>query len=334
MADHIRSELVLDALQMALWNRRPAPGAIHHSDHGSTYTGWAFGHRLRESALLGSIGPIGDCFDHSVAERFFATLQTELLDRSSWPTGEGLTRSVAALRARWRGNPALVGRAGGGHAAFGERIDACTLKRQGRVALRRLPPMGTLPPSDQLATHELGRILRESRANAGMSLSALAAASGVSAGLLSQIERGNGNPSYNTLIKLAHALGVRVGDFFGGQDPEPKLAGLVRKDSRRRLLLSEHEMVYELITPSMNGRLGMIRAQVASGWSNAAVPFLHEGEECVLVVDGSLVVVVGGERYDLSEGDSLTYDASVPHWYANESDRTAAFVGAMTPPSY
>ena len=194
--------------------------------------------------------------------------------------------------------------------------------------------MGTLPPSDQLATHELGRILRESRANAGMSLSALAAASGVSAGLLSQIERGNGNPSYNTLIKLAHALGVRVGDFFGGQDPEPKLAGLVRKDSRRRLLLSEHEMVYELITPSMNGRLGMIRAQVASGWSNAAVPFLHEGEECVLVVDGSLVVVVGGERYDLSEGDSLTYDASVPHWYANESDRTAAFVGAMTPPSY
>lgn len=192
----------------------------------------------------------------------------------------------------------------------------------------------TAPQSDQLAMHQLGRIVREFRAHAGLSLNALAAASEVSAGLLSQIERGQGNPSYNTLIKLAHALGVRVGDFFGGQDPEPKLAELVKADSRRRLLLSEREMVYELITPSMNGRLGMIRAQVAAGWSNESVPFLHEGEECVLVVDGSLVVVVGGERYELDEGDALTYDASVPHWYANEGDRPAVFVGAMTPPSY
>ncbi len=97
MADHIRSELVVDALQMAIWNRRPAPGAIHHSDHGSTYTSWAFGHRLREAGLLASMGSIGDCFDNSVAESFFATLQTELLDRSSWPTREGLAQAVFAF---------------------------------------------------------------------------------------------------------------------------------------------------------------------------------------------------------------------------------------------
>jgi len=97
MADHIRSELVVDALQMAVWNRRPAPGAIHHSDHGSTYTSWAFGHRLREAGLLGSMGSIGDCFDNSVAESFFATLQTELLDRSTWPTREGLAQAVFAF---------------------------------------------------------------------------------------------------------------------------------------------------------------------------------------------------------------------------------------------
>jgi putative transposase len=97
IADHIRSELVVDALQMAIWNRRPAPGAIHHSDHGSTYTSWAFGHRLREAGLLGSMGSIGDCFDNSVAESFFATLQTELLDRSSWPTREGLANAIFAF---------------------------------------------------------------------------------------------------------------------------------------------------------------------------------------------------------------------------------------------
>ena len=94
MADHIRSELVVDALQMAIWNRRPAPGAIHHSDHGSTYTSWAFGHRLREAGLLASMGSIGDCFDNSVAESFFGTLQLELLDEHRWTTREHLALAI------------------------------------------------------------------------------------------------------------------------------------------------------------------------------------------------------------------------------------------------
>ncbi len=97
MADHIRSELVVDALQMAIWNRRPPAGTVHHSDHGSVYTSWAFGHRLRDAGLLGSMGTIGDCFDNSVAESFFATLQTELLDRSTWPTRESLATAVFAF---------------------------------------------------------------------------------------------------------------------------------------------------------------------------------------------------------------------------------------------
>jgi putative transposase len=97
MADHLRAELVVDALQMAVWNRRPTPGTIHHSDHGSQYTSWAFGHRLREAGLLGSMGSIGDCFDNSVAESFFATLQTELLDRSTWATREQLANAAFAF---------------------------------------------------------------------------------------------------------------------------------------------------------------------------------------------------------------------------------------------
>jgi putative transposase len=86
-----------DPLRRAIWNRWPAPGAIHHSDQGSTYTSWAFGQRPREAGLLGSMGSIGDCFDNSVAENFLATLQTELPDRSSWPTREGLSQAVLAF---------------------------------------------------------------------------------------------------------------------------------------------------------------------------------------------------------------------------------------------
>ena len=90
MADHLRSELVVDALQMALWQRRPAPGAIHHSDHGAQYTSWAFGHRLREAGLLGSMGRIGCGLDNAVAESFFGSMQIELLDRQAWRTQDQL----------------------------------------------------------------------------------------------------------------------------------------------------------------------------------------------------------------------------------------------------
>ncbi len=75
IADHIRSELVDDAVQMAVWRRHPPQGTtVAHSDHGSQYTSWAFGRRLRSAGLLGSMGSIGDCFDNSVAESFFGTM--------------------------------------------------------------------------------------------------------------------------------------------------------------------------------------------------------------------------------------------------------------------
>ena len=95
IADHIRSELVVDALQMAIWRRRPAPGAtVAHSDHGSTYTSWAFGRRLRGAGLLGSMGSVGDCFDNSVAESFFGTLQLELLDEHCWQSRQHLALAI------------------------------------------------------------------------------------------------------------------------------------------------------------------------------------------------------------------------------------------------
>jgi len=95
IADHMRSELVVDAVQMAIWRRRPPQGqVIAHSDHGSNYTSWAFGRRLRSAGLLGSMGSIGDCFDNSVAESFFGTLQLELLDEHHWSTRQQLALAI------------------------------------------------------------------------------------------------------------------------------------------------------------------------------------------------------------------------------------------------
>jgi putative transposase len=85
MADHLRTDLVLDALNMAVWNRRPEPGLVHHSDRGCQYTSLAFGRRCREAGILPSMGSRGDAYDNALAESFFATLETELLTRQSFP---------------------------------------------------------------------------------------------------------------------------------------------------------------------------------------------------------------------------------------------------------
>ncbi len=80
MANHLRTRLVLDALDMALWQRRP-DGVIHHSDQRSQYTSIAFGKRCRDAGVRPSTGSVGDCYDNAMCESLFATLECELLDR-------------------------------------------------------------------------------------------------------------------------------------------------------------------------------------------------------------------------------------------------------------
>jgi putative transposase len=94
MADHMRSELVVDALRMAVNRRRPAAGLIHHSDQGSQYVSLAFGQAAGDAGIARSMGSKGDCFDNAVAESFFATLKKELVHRSTWPTRRELTAEV------------------------------------------------------------------------------------------------------------------------------------------------------------------------------------------------------------------------------------------------
>jgi len=78
------ADLVTRALDMALAVRRPADGLIHHSDHGTQYTSIAFGARMREAGIAASMGSVGDSYDNAMAESFFASLETELIDRTLW----------------------------------------------------------------------------------------------------------------------------------------------------------------------------------------------------------------------------------------------------------
>jgi putative transposase len=94
MAEHMRADLVVDALQMALARRQPDPGLVHHSDQGSQYVSLAFGQRARDAGVAVSMGSRGDCFDNAVAESFFATLKKELVRRRTWPNRRELQSAV------------------------------------------------------------------------------------------------------------------------------------------------------------------------------------------------------------------------------------------------
>ncbi len=101
IADHMRTELVVDALQMALWRRNPRPDSILHSDRGSQYTSWVFGHRLREAGLLGSMGRVASSVDNTMIESFWSTMQRELLDTRTWDTPTQLASAIFEWIEAW-----------------------------------------------------------------------------------------------------------------------------------------------------------------------------------------------------------------------------------------
>lgn len=100
MASHLRAELVLAALEMALTQRRPDE-VIHHSDQGCQYTSIAFGQRCREAGVRPSMGSVGDCYDNAMCESFFATLECELLDRRQFATREEARMAIFEFIEGW-----------------------------------------------------------------------------------------------------------------------------------------------------------------------------------------------------------------------------------------
>jgi transposase InsO family protein len=102
MRQDARAELVVDALEMALWRRRPAPGLVHHSDRGSQYSSLRFGAGLRAARILPSMGRKGDAYDNALCEAFFATLHREVLSRCRFSAPA--TRLVRCCSPTWRGS--------------------------------------------------------------------------------------------------------------------------------------------------------------------------------------------------------------------------------------
>ncbi len=175
------------------------------------------------------------------------------------------------------------------------------------------------------------RALRKAR---GMSLAELSAASALSVGYLSQIERNRSTPSVKALGAIARALGVTVGWFFsGGAAGPPQERGLVvRRDNRRRIIFRDGFVDY-LLSPGLDGSLELLLSHFKPGASTGE-PYTHRGEEAGLVLRGRLEVTVGGRSFVLEQGDSFSFHSSEPHGYRNVADDETVVVYAITPPTY
>ena len=183
-----------------------------------------------------------------------------------------------------------------------------------------------------LTVHTVGKEIKRLRKLRELTLEQLASASGVSAGLLSQVERGQGNPSFNTLVQVAHALGIPVARLVAG---EQLSSPVVRRDERRQLSLGDGKLVLaEMLTPRLDSALEAIRIVTEPGYSSQDTPFVHDGEEFGIVLEGTHAVNVGGVHYVLQAGDSISYSSTIPHWYENPGDVTSVSLWVVTPPSF
>ena len=184
-----------------------------------------------------------------------------------------------------------------------------------------------------LTVQAVGKEIKRLRKLRGRTLEQLASGAGVSAGLLSQVERGQGNPSFNTLVQVAHALGIPVARLMAG---EQLSSPVVRREDRRRLNLggNDHLVLMELLTSRLDSALEVIRIVAEPGYSSEDTPFVHDGEEFGIVLEGTHAVNVGGARYVLRAGDSISYSSTIPHWYENPGDVTSVSLWVVTPPSF
>jgi transcriptional regulator with XRE-family HTH domain len=177
----------------------------------------------------------------------------------------------------------------------------------------------------------VGQRIREIRSMHGLTLSSLAAATGLSTGLISQVERGVSDPSLETLRRISKVLAVPIFSLFA--DDAAGAVAVVRKTRRMRVQSPGHEITYSRISPG-RGKLEVLHGVLKPHSESAAEPWSHPSEECVVVLRGTLVVEVSGESYELLEGDSCYFDSNLPHRYRNARSKTAEFLISVTPPSF
>lgn len=205
----------------------------------------------------------------------------------------------------------------------------------------------SFPPLDSRAMRlqRLGSEIRALRTERQLSSVKLAQMCNVSSSLISQVERGLVAPSLEVLWAVARALDVPMGTFFQ-VDAEPaadpdredvpsiaRKATIVRASQRKRLGLTD-SLTYQLLSPDLQHQIEFVWTEFGPGEEGPLEPFVHVGEEQMVVIAGRMHVWIDGEEWALEQGDCITFDSSLPHRAANRGATTAVVITAITPPAF
>lgn len=199
--------------------------------------------------------------------------------------------------------------------------------------------MSELAPTDSAEDEgplaDLGRRLRDLRRRRALTLQALSDESGVSIGMLSQMERGVSTPSIRTLQRVAEALRVPISWFFSDGVASSGAPGWVlRRAHRRTLSLGPNGVTKELLAPAGDGAIELLYVTIEPGGTSGPSPYSHIGEDAGMVIEGSMKLEVNGESCVLGAGDAFRFKSTLPHRFENAGSARAVVLWAVTPPFY
>lgn len=178
---------------------------------------------------------------------------------------------------------------------------------------------------------KIGSKIRDLRQSKNITIEKLAGKTGLSLGLVSQIERELVSTSVASLWKISKALEVPIAYFF---DEEQKESKIVRKENRKKIILPNSKITYEMLSPNLNRKMEVLLITIKPGECDSDDLISHEGEECGFIIKGRMKVKLGTEEYHLDEEDSIYFDSTTPHRFVNESDLECISIWTMTPPSF
>jgi len=188
---------------------------------------------------------------------------------------------------------------------------------------------------DYTTPDQIGPEIRDLRKAKRMTIKELSLASSLSAGHLSQIERGLATPSIKALHDIAKALGVTIGWFLHGSDrgDPAEREYIVRANSRRTLKFGTG-ITDELLSPNLRGQLELLLSRFPPNSAGEEAAYTHQGEEAGVLLAGTLELWIGEKSFTLNEGDSFCFPSTVPHRYRNPGEIETVVIWVITPPSY
>lgn len=182
---------------------------------------------------------------------------------------------------------------------------------------------------------DIGKKIRELRKSKNFSIIDLSRESGLSTGLISQIERNMVVPSIKVMWKIANVLEVNIGYFFDEDDENIEEKIVVRKDHRKSITTNDSTKSYELLMPNLNNKsIEFILITLDKETKINKELVSHKGEECGYIIEGKMKIILENKEYILEKGDSFYFDSKIPHVYENYGDETCVLVCAMTPSSF